>query len=110
MAKILNEVKQIVHAEVTNNSDYVMTCINKITSTSNTLMKLLSHKSLHSSYIQIEFNEKEEITNNTFITYVEPLLAENQSSYIASRMETQFWCCSVWKKKDANMYKPSAKK
>ena len=52
LAKILNEVKQIIHAKETDNSDYVMTCINKITSTSNTLKKFSLHKSLHSSYIK----------------------------------------------------------
>ena len=52
LAKILNEVKQIIHVEETDNSDYVMTFINTITSTSNTLKKLLLHKILHSSYIQ----------------------------------------------------------
>ena len=48
-----------------------MTFINTITSTSNTLKKLLLNKSLHSSYIQIQFNEKEEIINNIFSSYVE---------------------------------------
>ena len=52
LAKLPNEVKQIIHAEETDNSDYVMTCINTIPSTSNSLKKLLLHKSLHSSYIQ----------------------------------------------------------
>ena len=37
LAKLPNEVKQRIHAEETDNSDYVMTCINTITSTSNTL-------------------------------------------------------------------------
>ena len=74
LAKNTNEVKQIIHAEDTYNSYYVMTCINTITSTSNTLKKLLLNKSLHSSYIQTELNKKEEIIKNTFVTYVEPLL------------------------------------
>ena len=51
-----------------------MTCIGTIKSISNTLKKLLFHKFLHYSYIQIEFNYREEIINNTFITYVELLL------------------------------------
>ena len=50
--KCTNEVKQIFHAEETDNSDYFMTCINTITSTSNKLKKLLLNKSLHSFYIQ----------------------------------------------------------
>ena len=70
LAKLKNKVKQRIHAEVTYNSDYVMTCIIKIPSTSNTLKKLLLHKSLHYSYIQTEYNDKEKIIINTFITYV----------------------------------------
>ena len=33
LAKLLNEVKQRIHAEETDNSDYVMTCIDKMIST-----------------------------------------------------------------------------
>ena len=58
LEKPTNKVKQIIHAEETYNSDYVMTCINKIPSAPNALNKLLLHKSLHYSYIQTEFNEK----------------------------------------------------
>ena len=58
LAKLPNEVKQIIHAEGTDNSDYVMTCINTIPSASNTLNNLLLNKSLHSSYIQKQLNEK----------------------------------------------------
>ena len=76
LAKIPNKLKQIIHAEEIYNLDYVMTCINKILSTSNTLKKLLLHKTLHSSFIITELNDKEEIINNTFITYVEPLLED----------------------------------
>ena len=76
LAKLTNEVKHIIYSEETNNTDYVMTCINTITSTSNTLNKLFLHKSLHSSYIKTKYNNKEEIINNTLITYVEPLLYE----------------------------------
>ena len=51
-----------------------MTCINRIPSTSNKFKKLLLNKSLHFSYIKTEYNDKEEIINNTLIKYVEPLL------------------------------------
>ena len=54
LAKLTNEVKQIIHAEETDNSDYVMTCTNTIPSISNTLNKLLLHKIIYSSYIQTE--------------------------------------------------------
>ena len=53
LEKLPNEVKQIIHAEETDNSDKVMTCINTIPSTSNTLNNLVVNKSLHSSYIKI---------------------------------------------------------
>ena len=53
-----NEVKQIIHAEETDNSDYFMTCINTTLSTSNKVKKLLLNKILHYSYTQTGFNEK----------------------------------------------------
>ena len=49
LAKLPNEVKMIIHAEETNNSDYVMTCSNTITPKSNKLKELLLNKSLDSS-------------------------------------------------------------
>ena len=52
LAKLPNDVKTIIHAEETYNSDKVMTCIIKIPSTSNTLNNLVVNKSLHSSYIK----------------------------------------------------------
>ena len=74
LKKIPNLVKQRIHVEEAHNSDYVMTGITTIPSISNTLKKLLFRSSLHSSYFQNKYNDKEEIINNTFITYVEPLL------------------------------------
>ena len=59
LAKLLKEVKQRIHAEETDNSDYFMTFINTITSKLNTPNNLLLHKSLHSSYIQTKYNDKE---------------------------------------------------
>ena len=41
LAKITNHVKQRTHAEETDNSDKLMTCINTIPSTSNTLNNLV---------------------------------------------------------------------
>ena len=58
LEKLPNAFIQRTHTEESDNSDYAMACINKITSTSNTLKKLLLHQSLYSSYIQIELNEK----------------------------------------------------
>ena len=39
LEKLPNEVKQIIYSEETDNSDYVMTCINTITSTPRTIKK-----------------------------------------------------------------------
>ena len=44
LTKLPNDVKQITHAEETDNSDKFMTCINKIPSTSNTLNNLVVNK------------------------------------------------------------------
>ena len=74
MYKLPNEVKDIFHAEDTENSDKVMICNTTITSTSNTLNNLEVNKSFHSAYIQTEFNDKKETIINIFSEYVEPLL------------------------------------
>ena len=58
LSKLLNEVKQIIHAEETDNSEKFITCINTIPSTSNTLKNVLLDKILHYFYIQTELNEK----------------------------------------------------
>ena len=52
LAELPNDVKQRTHEEETYNSEKLMTFINTIPSTSNTLKNLLLHKILHSSYIQ----------------------------------------------------------
>ena len=44
LEKLTNEVKQRIHAEETDNSDHVMTCIKKMTPASNTLKKLLLNR------------------------------------------------------------------
>ena len=74
LAKLPNEVKYIIHAEETDNSDKVMTCTTTITSTSNTLKNLEVNKSFHYSYIQGELNDKKYMIINIFSEYVEPLL------------------------------------
>ena len=58
LAKLLKEVKYIIHAEDIDNSDKVMTCTTTIASTSHTLKNLAVDKSFHSYYIQREFNDK----------------------------------------------------
>ena len=58
MTKLPNEAKDRIHAEETEHLDKVMTCITKTSSTSNTLTKLATNKSLHYSYIRREFNDE----------------------------------------------------
>ena len=41
LGKLQNEVKHIINLEETDNSDYVMTCINIINSTSNTFNEVV---------------------------------------------------------------------
>ena len=74
LRKITNLEKQRIHAEETHDSDYIMTFNTTINFISNTLNNLLSHSSLHYSYIQTKYNDKEENINNIFSTYFEPLL------------------------------------
>ena len=74
LAKLPNEVQEIIPAEETDNSDKVMECINKIPSTSNTMKNLAENKSFHSFYIQRKFNDKKEMIINIFSEYVVPLL------------------------------------
>ena len=52
LEKLPYEVKQIIHAEDTDNSDKVMIYSTTITFTSNTLKNLAVNTSFHSSYIQ----------------------------------------------------------
>ena len=76
LAKLTNELKQIIHAEEKDISDKVMTCINTIPFTSNTLHKLLLNEILHSSYLQRKLEQKVEIIIKIFSSYVEPLLKD----------------------------------
>ena len=52
LEKPLSEVKQIIHAKDTDNSDKFMICSTTILSTSNTLKNLEVNTIFHSSYIQ----------------------------------------------------------
>ena len=76
LAKLSNDVKQRTHAEETDNSDNIMTCINTIPSTSNILKNLVENKSLHYSYIQVEFNDKWKMIINIYSAYLVPLLKD----------------------------------
>ena len=57
-----------------HDSDYDMNCTTAITSISNTLKNALLQYNFHSSYNQTKYNGEEEIINNFFSIYVEPLL------------------------------------
>ena len=58
LEKLPNEVKDIIHAKYTENSDKVRIYYTTITSASNTLENLSVDKSFHSYYIQREYNDK----------------------------------------------------
>ena len=74
LAKLPNELKQIIHVEETHNSDEVMKYINTIPYTSNTPKNLVVNEKSHPSYFQREFNDKKKIIINIFSAYVVPLL------------------------------------
>ena len=110
MAKLPNEVKQIIHAEETDNSDYAMTCINTILSTSNTLKKLVINKSLHYSYIQTELNDEKEMIMNIFSAYVLPLLKDINHPTLLQERKLNLDASAYERNIDANVSKPSDKK
>ena len=76
LEKLSNDAKQRIHAEEKYNSDKVMTCINKIPSTSNTIKNLVVNKRLCSSYIQKESDDRNKMIINIFSAYVVPLLKD----------------------------------
>ena len=76
MEKLPDEVKFIIHAEDTYSYYKVMICSTRIPSTSNPLKNLAVNKSFHYSYIQREYNDKNETIINIFSEYVEPLLKD----------------------------------
>ena len=108
LIRIANEAKQRIHAMNMHYSDYVMTWTTAITSISNTLKKLLLHSYLHLSYIQIIYNGKEEIINNIFSAYVEPLL-----NHVNRPALVQEWKLNIdaaaYEKVDAKVNRPSDK-
>ena len=107
LEKILNIEKQKIHTEETYDSDYVITFNTTIISISNTLNKLLLHSSLHYSYIQTKYNDKEESINNIFGTYVEPLLNDINHPTLIQEWKINIDAASYESKIDPNMYKPS---
>ena len=110
LAKLLNDVKQGIHPEETENPDKVMTCINKITSTSNTLNNLVVNKILRYYYIQKESNDKKEMIINIFSAYVVPLLKDINHPEFLKEQKLNNDNALYEKEIDANMSKPSDKK
>ena len=58
LEKLPYEIKDIIGAELIDNSDKVMICSTTIPFNSNTLNNLLVNASSHCSYLQKEFNDK----------------------------------------------------
>ena len=110
MAKFSNEVKDIIHAEDTENSDKVMICSTTIPSTSNTLKNLAVNKKFHSSYIQIEYNDKKETVINIFSEYFEPLLKDINHISLLQEWKLNLYTAEYDINIDANLYKPSERK
>ena len=80
LEKLPIEVKQIIHAKYTDNSDKVMVCYTTIPSTSNKLNNLAVNTSFNYSYIQKEFNDRKEEIINICSAYVEPLILVDLAS------------------------------
>ena len=80
-----------------------MTFINTIPSTSNTLKNLVVNKSLHSSYIQTEFNDKYKMIINIFSAYVVPLLKYINHPALLQEWKLNLGAAAYEKKIYANM-------
>ena len=87
-----------------------MICSTTITSTSNTLKNLAVNKSFHYSYIQREYNDKNETIINIFSEYVEPLLKDINHPALLQEWKINLDATEYERNIDANLYKPSEKK
>ena len=103
LVKLSNDLKKIIHAEETGNSEKVMEFINMITSTSNTLKNLVVNKSLHSSYIQTELNDEKEMIINILSEYVVPLLKYINHPALLQELKLNIDAATYEKNIDANM-------
>ena len=110
LAKPPNEVKQRIHAEETDNSEKVMTCINTITSISNTLKNFMVNKSFHYSYIQREFNDRMKIIITIFSVYVVTLLKYINHPAFLQEWKLNLDSAAHERNIDANMFKLSKKR
>ena len=73
-----------------HDSDCVMTCTTTIPSISTTLKKFLLQYDLYSSHNQTKYIDEDEIIQNIFSTYVEPLL-----NYINRTALVQEWKLNI---------------
>ena len=105
LKKRTNEVKQIIHAEETDHPYKVMTCINRIPSTSNTLKNLVVNKSFHSSNIQTELNDKKENIIDIFSAYFVPLLKDINHTALLQEWKLNIYAAAHGINIDTNMYK-----
>ena len=107
--KIPSEVKDIVVAEVSVDTDLVMICFTTTTSTSNTLKDLLVNSNYHSSYTTQEFNTRKIKTSTIFNTHVTPQIKEINHPAFIKEWKLNIDATEYEKSIEANMYKPSEK-
>ena len=107
LKKIPNLAKQIIHAEETHDSDYVMTC-NYIFPPYQTTLRSCCY--IHYFYIKTKYNDKEEIINNIFSTSVEPFLNDIKHTALLQERKLNLDAAAYEKKIYANVFKPSVKK
>ena len=84
--------------------------MNTIPSTSKTLQNLVVNKSLHSSYIKTELNDKNKTIINIFSTNVEPLLKYINHPELFQEWKLVLDAAEYEINIDTNMSKPSDKK
>ena len=109
LTKLPPEVKEIIDAEVTDNSEKVMVCSTTVTSTSNTPKNLLLNKSFRSSYIQNEFDDRKEYIIYIFSVYVEPLIKEINHPSLLQEWKLNIDAAEYVRNIYANLYKASEK-
>ena len=87
-----------------------MTCINTITSTSNTLKNLVVNKSLRYSFIKTDFNDKNKMIINIFSAYFVPLLKDINHPALLQEWKINLYYSEYENNIDDNISKPSDKK
>ena len=87
-----------------------MICNTEVPSISNILNKLWIPSDLHSSYIKTIQKYREEITNNIFITYVEPFLDNINHPELGKEYKRNIYAAAYVKQLIAQVNRPSDKK